>query len=118
MPPNDRDAGLLWDMLDACRNAREMSRDADWEDFLNDLKLRLAVERCLEIIGEAAGKISEGFQQSSPEIPWRKIKGMRNILAHDYGRIDYTLIYETVTERIPELLKALEALMPSSENKG
>jgi uncharacterized protein with HEPN domain len=114
MPPTDRDAGLLWDMLDACCNAHQISKDADWEDFLNDLKLRLAVERCLEIIGEAAGKVSEEFQQANPGIPWRKIKGMRNILAHDYGRIDYELIYETVTERIPELLKALKALVPRS----
>lgn len=117
MQPVDKDAGLLWDMLQACSDAWEFSREVEWEDFMRDRKLQLAVERCLEIVGEAAGKISAEFQAANPQIPWRQIKGMRNILIHDYGHISYELVYETVTEKVPELLRALEALLPGLQGK-
>jgi uncharacterized protein with HEPN domain len=68
MLPGDRDAALLWDMLQACREVREFTRDVTWEDFIADRKLCLAVERCLEIVGEAAGRVSKPFCLAHPEI--------------------------------------------------
>lgn len=118
MPRVYRDAALLWDMLRACREVREFTRDVDWENFIADRKLCLAVERCIEIVGEAAGHISKAFCTQHPEIPWRMIIGMRNILAHDYGQIEYEIIYGTVTKSVPPLLGTLEGLLPRISHPG
>jgi uncharacterized protein with HEPN domain len=99
-------------MLRACSEVRDFTRDVVWETFIADRKLCLAVERCLEIVGEAAGHVSEPFRTAHPEIPWRMITGMRNILAHDYGQIEYEIIYSTVTKSVPPLLVTLEQLLP------
>jgi uncharacterized protein with HEPN domain len=101
-------------MLQACREIREFTRDVTWEDFIADRKLCLAVERCLEIVGQAAGRVSKPFCLAHPEIPWRLITGMRNVLAHDYGQIEYQVIYGTVTRNVPPLLATLEVLLPES----
>ena len=114
MLPVDRDAALLWDMLQACLEIRDFTRGVVWEDFIADRKLCLAVERCLEIVGEAAGRISKPFCAAHPEIPWSLITGMRNVLAHDYGQIEYEIIYGTVTRNVPSLLVTLERLLPGS----
>lgn len=113
MQPSERDAAHLWDMLQACREIRDFTGDAEWEDFIGDRKLCLAVERSLEIVGEAAGKVSEGFQKRASSISWRQIRSMRNILVHEYGQIDYEIVYKTVTEDIPGLIASLEALLPA-----
>ena len=112
MAIDDEAAAYLWDMHDACREMLELAGDAEWEDFIADRKLCLAVERCLEIVGEAAGRLSEDFRVAHPEISWHKIRGMRNILAHEYGEIDYEVIFKTVNESIPDLMKTLEGLLP------
>jgi uncharacterized protein with HEPN domain len=116
MLPVDRDAALLWDMLRACQEIRGFTRGVVWEDFIADRKLCLAVERCLEIVGEAAGRISKPFCSAHPEIPWRFITGMRNVLAHDYGQIEYEIIYGTVTKSVPSLLATLELMLPGPRN--
>ena|ERR1700733_13922802 len=112
MQPSERDAAYLWDMLQACRELRGFTADTELEDFIADRKLCLAVERCLEIVGEAAARVSAEFQTREASIAWRQIKGMRNILAHEYGQIDYEIIYKTVTDDVPHLIGVLEALLP------
>lgn len=74
--------------------------------------LRGAVERHVEIIGEAANRVSAGFQSSHPEIPWRKVINQRNVLVHEYGDIKLELIWRVATERLTELVLALEDLVP------
>jgi uncharacterized protein with HEPN domain len=83
---------------------------ASFEDYLNDENLRLATERRIEIIGEAANRVSGEFKTAHPEIPWRSIIAQRNVLAHDYADIDDRLIWAVVTKRIPELIAKLEEL--------
>jgi len=112
MQPDEKDITYVWDMVSACREIRDFTRDTDWEDFSSDRKLMLAIERSLEIIGEAAGRLSETFRGGHPEIPWHKIQGMRNILAHDYGQVDYEVLYRTAMIEIPDLLDNLEILIP------
>jgi len=76
--------------------------------------LRGAVERHVAIIGEAANKVSAGFQSSHPEIPWRKVINQRNVLVHDYGEIKHELLWRVATERITELIQLLEPLVPQA----
>ena len=108
MRPDDRDLALLRDMHSACREITGFMRGVNLDRFTADRKLCLAVERCLEIVGEAAGRVSGAFQRKCPDIPWRKIKGLRNILAHEYGHIEYPALFKTTREDVPALLKELE----------
>ena len=116
MRPEDKDAAYLWDMLQAAGEVAAMLADCDEAAFLADRVLKLAVERGVEIVGEAAGKVSSTFRAAHPEIPWREIIGQRNILAHEYGQIDHALLYKTATEDIPELIDLLEELLPPLDN--
>ena len=69
----DRDIAYIWDMLDNARTADEIIKGMDLQQYLADRKVQLAVERLVEIIGEAARRISEEFRQAHPEIAWRGI---------------------------------------------
>src|SRR4051812_21688760 len=110
MPPEETDAARLWDMLDAARKVREVTSGLSIDEYVNDWKTRYSVERALEIIGEAAGKVSIDFQAAHSQIPWAKIKRQRNVLIHDYGRVNHELIWRVITQHIPELVAALEPL--------
>jgi uncharacterized protein with HEPN domain len=116
MPLDDRDAACLWDMLQAAKEVYEMMQDHDLKGFLNNVVLQRAVERCLEIIGESARRVSQKGQATLVDIPWREVIGQRNILAHEYGHIDHELIFKTVTEDIPELIRNLEKALPPIED--
>ena len=69
MPPDQRDAAYLWDMLDAARTVEQLILSLDFGQYSNDRRTQLAVERSLEIIGEAAGRVSDSFRSSHSEIP-------------------------------------------------
>jgi len=114
MPLEKGDTSYLWDMLDAAKAVREFVKQRSYDDYLQDRMLRGAVERHLEIIGEAAGKISKGFREAHPEIPWQRIIAQRNVLIHEYGDIDHELVWKTASIHIPELIDNLEQLVPSS----
>ena len=73
MLPEKADAAYLWDMLDAARAIKEFVSGKTLHDYQKNRMLRGAVERHVEIIGEAANRVSTGFQSSHPEIPWRKV---------------------------------------------
>ncbi len=112
MQPEEKDAAYLWDMLQAAKEVEAMLAEFDLSAFLANRVLILAVERSVEIIGEAARRVSNTFQTSHSEIPWREIIGQRNILAHEYGQIDHELLYKTATEDIPELIVLLTSVLP------
>jgi len=111
MRRDERDEGLLRDMLKACREAQDFMQGASVGDFLEDRRLALAVERCLEIVGEAAGRMSPGFRNAHPEIPWQRIRGLRNILAHDYGFVDSDAIYNVAKDDVPVLAATLDSIL-------
>ena len=108
MQPEQRDAGYLWDMLDASRTVEQLTSGQDFIQYSNDRKTQLAVERSLEIIGEAANKVSASFRDGHPEIPWRQIIGQRNVLIHEYGEIKQERIWKVVKENIPQLIDQLK----------
>ena len=110
MRPDDKEMSRLWDMLDAARMAVEFTRDLNCEDFLMDRKTRNAVERNLEIIGEAARCLSLETRNAYPDIPWKSIIGLRNIIAHEYGEILYENLWGICMNRLPILITELEAI--------
>ncbi len=84
----------------------------NFEMYAADRRTRRAVEREIEIIGEAARKVTLPFQEAHPEIPWRKIIAQRHILAHEYGEVQDELLWKVATVHIPELLALLQPLLP------
>jgi len=113
MRPDERDAAYLWDMLDSARTLNGFVSGVSFYSYTQDKKLQFAIERALEIIGEAARRVSETYRQAHPEIPWQSIIAQRNVLAHEYGEIKQELIWKVATTRIPELIVLLERLLPT-----
>ena len=115
MPRDEkRDPAYLWDMLDAAKAIMAFATNRTFHDYQTDRMLRNAIERNMEIIGEAANRISDSFQKSHSEIPWKSIIGQRNILIHEYGEIKNERIWAVVAKRIPELIQFLEPLLPTN----
>jgi len=99
-------------MLTAARAVRSFAVGKTYSDYESDLLLRSAVERQVEIIGEAARGMSESFKRAHPEIPWRPIMAQRHRLAHEYGEIDDALIWAVATVHVINLIEQIEPLTP------
>ncbi len=78
------------------------------EAFFSDSEKQDAVLRRLEIIGEAASRLSPETQRLLSELPFRAMRGMRNIIAHDYGEVDLALVWQTSEADLPKLIETLE----------
>lgn len=113
MPADKDDIAWLWDMLTAARAVGSFIVGKTFEQYSSDLLLRSAVERQIEIIGEAARRVSAEFQAAHSEIPWKPITGQRHVLAHDYGEIKHDRIWRVATTHVPELIELLEPLVPA-----
>ena len=111
MPPEKVDPAYLCDMLVAAENVAAFIAGRTFEEYLSDLMLRSAVERQIEIVGEAARHVSDSFQEAHPHIPWRKIMAQRHILAHEYADIQHDLIWKVASIYIPELIPLLRPLL-------
>ena len=101
--------------MDACDFVQGMAR----EDFQQDKRTQQAVIMSLIIVGEAATKVMDShadFAQEHPQVPWRSMRGMRNRMAHGYFDIDLDMVWNTVQNALPELLRQLSALRPPAES--
>ena len=112
MPHDNRDRAYLWDMLDAAQAIKQFIEGRTYEEYLANRMLRGAVERHIEIIGEAARRVSEATRMANPDIPWRLIIGQRNVLAHEYDEILHEALWAVATRRVPELVITLEKILP------
>lgn len=99
-------------MLEAAREALSFMKDRSRQDLDTDRMLALSVMKSVEIIGEAASKVSEECRCVCPEIPWHNIIGMRNQLIHVYFSIDLDVLWSTVQEDLPTLIQQLEQIVP------
>src|SRR4051812_29616507 len=93
MPPEPGDPAALHDMLKAGETVVRYVAGKTREEFESDEMLRDAVERKIEIIGEAARRLSQSLQDSNPQIPWRKIVATRHVLAHDYDEVNNDVVW-------------------------
>ncbi len=114
MPADKSDASYLWDMLDAAKAVAEFVRERTFNDCMRNRMLRGAVERHVEIIGEATRRVSTTLRDAHPEIPWDKIIKQRHVIAHEYGDIKHELLWRVATVHVPELIAQLEPLVPPS----
>jgi uncharacterized protein with HEPN domain len=103
----NRPADLLRDVLDFIDKATDW---ASHPQATSDEKTLYAVLHALQNIGEAVTRLPEKVTSLSPEVPWQRIKAMRNPIAHDYAGIDADIVWKTVRERLPELKAATSLL--------
>ena len=99
-------------MLDLARSIAAKTNGIDRDAFDDDEILRLALVHLIQTIGEAAARVSDEFRNAHPGIPWREIVGMRHKIVHDYIHVDYDIVWGVVTNRIPELTRHLESIVP------
>lgn len=101
-----KDAALLADVVEHAEEAIRYLDGVGAAAFREDRRLRLAVERLLEIVGEAAGGLSEEARAGIP-FDWRAVRGLRNVIAHQYGAIDPDQLHRVVKARLPALVAAI-----------
>ncbi len=112
MPRKRDDNVLLMDMLTFALEVQAFVEGKTWDEYESDILLRRAVERSVELIGEAARKISSEFEESHPEIPWNKIIVQRHRIAHEYDRLDDGIIWSVAMKYIPELIRQIQSILP------
>ena len=112
-----RDSGFISHIMLAAARLEEIV-EAGRDRFDSSWLVRAAAERQLEIIGEAAGKLSPRLVAQRPDLPLAKARTMRNVIAHDYDDIDHKLVWDTIAASVPDLARALVPLADEPRRRG
>lgn len=107
-----RDDTYLVDMLESAKIALDYVFGKTWDQFYEDVQCQDAVVRRIEIIGEAARRVSDGTRNQHPQIPWREMTSMRNLVIHEYDVVDINQVWDTVQNKLPPLIKELASIVP------
>ena len=110
------DIVYLRHILDAISRIEEYTIDLDYDDFMDNNLVQDGVVRQIEIVGEATKRVSAEMREKYPDIPWRKMAGMRDKLVHDYLGVDLDAVWDTVRKDIPELKKEIKILVGRNKN--
>jgi len=107
----DRSSDLLQDILDFIDPIESWTPPGPEPAVEADEKTLYAVLHALQHIGEAVSRLPSGVTELAPQIPWTKIRAMRDVIAHDYAGIDTAVVWETVKQRLPEVRAAVETIL-------
>jgi len=111
MRPEDSDPARVWDMVHRGQRLARMIDGVSWEAYRQDEVLQVAVERCIEVIGEAARHLSDDFKSQHPDIPWRDIVQQRNVIAHGYFFLEHERLWDVASDKVPTLIRHLETIV-------
>jgi uncharacterized protein with HEPN domain len=112
----DRDLAVVADIVLSCREITRFTAGLDKEQFKANSLVRSGVYFQLQIIGEAAKRVSMAFREKHAAVPWKKMAGIRDRLIHGYDDINVDLVWEAITQSVPESLALLEPLLPKKED--
>ncbi len=115
--PKTQDA-YLHDMLEAAKLIHGYMAGVTFEDFWQNSEKRDAVALRISVLGESASKVNKATEAALPGIPFKSIRGMRNRIAHDYGAVDFKIVWAVTQEEIEPLIAALEAYFRERPEAG
>lgn len=104
-------------MLDHAREAVQLAAGRKRSDLDADRMLNLSLTRLLEIVGEAASRVSRPEQDQNPQVPWADIVGLRNRIIHGYDNVNFEILWQIVTDDLPPLIATLAAILESSDRR-
>ena len=107
-----RDDTYLVDILESAKIALDYVFGKTWDQFYEDMQCQDAVMRRIEIIGEAANHISPQLRKKYPQIPWREMTTLRNLVIHEYDVVDINQVSDTVQNKLPSLIEDLSKIVP------
>jgi len=105
------DLARLRDMIIWSRKAVSILGDLSFDALMSNDEKRLALVRCVEVIGEAGQRVSPVVKTMLPAVPWPAMYGMRNRLIHDYGNTNYEVVYDVVKDDLPSLASAIVSFL-------
>jgi uncharacterized protein with HEPN domain len=117
MPLSKNDATRLHHMLDYAGKALLFAKGRSRKDLNENEQLRLALVQLIQIVGEAASKVSRAFQEQTPSIPWADIISTRNRLIHAYFDINLNVLWDTITDDLPPLVEQLQKVIDEAEQQ-
>ena len=109
--PAPKDAIRLLHMRDYASEAVEMSTNVRREELDANRMLNLALVRLLEVIGEAAAKVTEETREANPDLPWSQMTGLRNRLIHGYDAVDFDILWDILKYDLPPLIQRLDEIL-------
>ena len=113
----DRDRVHLLRMRDAAQHARDFAAGREIDDLNVDIMFQMAIVKAVEPVGECASNISDELRAQQPQLPWKKMIGMRNVLVHKYWAIEQVDFWDAVQNHIPALIAELERLIELEERR-
>ena len=113
----ENDGKRLGHMLDAAHEARQLLQGQSMEAFMRDRSTQLAIDKLVQIVGEAANNVTSGYRAANHQIPWTDMIGMRHRLVHVYYETDLNILWGTVVDNLPPLIAELEKMLEGAEEK-
>ncbi|MXN92127.1 DUF86 domain-containing protein [Flavobacterium sp. Sd200] len=107
----DRNLLFLTHIIECIDKLEIITKDLYYGDYIKDWLKQDAIIRNVEVIGEAISNIDDDLKSKYPEVPWKEAKGMRNVLIHEYFKIDYDEVWGTLQEDIPALKRMIEKII-------
>ncbi|WP_069791523.1 DUF86 domain-containing protein [Cyanobacterium sp. IPPAS B-1200] len=101
----------ILDILNAINSVEMFTKEYDFDSFCEDDKTKFAVIYAIQIIGEASNKISIDLQNKYPQIPWKDVRGMRNLIVHEYFGVNLLVIWNTINNDLPSLKPIIEDML-------
>ncbi len=105
------------DILTSIQEVEDFTRGMDYEDFAGDKKTVNAVVRSLEIMGEAAKRVPETIRQRYPDVPWKRMTGMRDKLIHEYSGVDLEIVWGVVKSELPPVKPLIEQIFEDQKSQ-
>ena len=111
-----RDSASILDIVKAGQLVLQFAQGVNREQLASDILRQSAILYQISIMGEATKRLSREFREQHPEVPWDDVAGMRDIIAHQYDRVDLDIVWQVIQRNIPELLDMITPLLPVQDD--